>query len=111
MASALVAVWARIPPTGLRAAAARVSRWVSTPMTPSTVSARMGTRLLLREAAMVGVGLGGVTARHTYDGSQPHGWTGCYQASEVGQVDAGTTADGSAPRQPFRVPVALRVMP
>ena len=80
-------------------------------MTPSTVSARMGTRLLLREAAVVGVGLGGVTARHNCDESQPHGWTGCYQASEVGQVDAGTTADGSAPRQPFRVPVALRVMP
>ena len=41
---------------------------------------------------MVGVGLGGVTARHTCDGSQPHGWTGCYQASEVGQVDAGTSS-------------------
>jgi hypothetical protein len=54
----LVAVWARIPPTGLTAAAARVSRWVSTPMTPSTVSARMGMRLLLAEAAVVGVGLG-----------------------------------------------------
>jgi hypothetical protein len=84
---------------------------VSTPMTPSTVSARMDMRLLLREAAVVGVGLGGVTARHNCDGSQPHGWTGCYQASEVGQADAGTTADGSVPRQPVRVPVALRVMP
>src|SRR5207342_3875810 len=90
------------PTDRAEAAAARVSRWVSTPMTPSTVSARMGTRLLLREAAVVGVGLGGVTARHNCDRSQPHGWTGCYQASEVGQVDAGTTADGSAPRQPFR---------
>jgi hypothetical protein len=51
------------------------------------------------------------TARHNCDGSQPHGWTGCYQASEVGQAGAGTTADGSAPRQPVRVPVTLRVMP
>jgi hypothetical protein len=32
----------------------------------------------LRGAAVVGVGLGGVTARHNCDGSHPHaGWTGC----------------------------------
>jgi len=30
-----------------------------------------------RKTAVVGVGLGGVTARHNCDGSQPHGWIGC----------------------------------
>jgi hypothetical protein len=38
-------VLARTAPIGLTAAAARVSRWVSTPMTPSICSARMATRL------------------------------------------------------------------
>ncbi|MFH9016639.1 hypothetical protein ACH4C6_35810 [Streptomyces sp. NPDC017943] len=38
-------VVARAAPMGLTAAAARVSRWVSTPMTPSTGSASAVTRL------------------------------------------------------------------
>jgi hypothetical protein len=52
---------------------------VSTPMTPSTSSASMVMRWSsLGGAAVVGVGLGGVTARHNCDGSQPvQGWTGC----------------------------------
>jgi short chain dehydrogenase len=45
---------------------------------------------------VVGVGLGGVTWRHNCDGSQPLAvGQAADQASEVSQVDAGTTADSS----------------
>ena len=45
---------------------------------------------------MVGVGLGGVTARHNCDGSQPvQAGQAADQASVVGQADAGTPADSS----------------
>jgi hypothetical protein len=47
-------------------------------------------------AAVVGVGLGGVTARHNGEGSQPRRvGQAADQASVVGQADAGTTADSS----------------
>src|SRR4029450_13122364 len=47
-------------------------------------------------AAVVGVGLGGVTARHNCDGSHPcRVGQAADQASVVGQADAGTPADSS----------------
>jgi hypothetical protein len=61
---------------------------------------------------VVGVGLGGVTWRHNCDGSQPLAvGQAADQASEVGQVDAGTTADSSDLKATHRVPVAQRVIP
>jgi hypothetical protein len=54
----------------------QVSRWVSTPMTPSTVpatvSARDGHAVAPSGAAVVGVGLGGVTARHNSPDPKDH---------------------------------------
>src|ERR671912_2918710 len=66
-------------------------------MTPSTDSASMAMRCPPGVgAAVVGVGLGGVTARQNCDGSQPcRVGQAADQASVVGQADAGTTADSS----------------
>ncbi len=51
---------------------------------------------VMEGAAVVGVGLGGVTAWHNGDGSQPSRvGQAADQASEVGQADAGTSADSS----------------
>jgi hypothetical protein len=70
-ASALTVVWASTLPIGVGAAAS-VSQWVSTQMTPSMSLARMGVRWsCLPKAAVVGVGLGGVTARRNCDRSRP----------------------------------------
>ena len=61
-------------------------------MTPSTDSASMAMRWSsCVGAAVVGVGLGGVTARQNCDGSQPSMvGQAADQASVVGQADAGT---------------------
>jgi hypothetical protein len=53
-----------------------------------------------------------VTWRHHGDGSQPLAvGQAADQASEVGQADAGTSADSSDLRATHRVPVAQPVMP
>ena len=61
---------------------------------------------------MVGVGLGGVTAGHNCDGSQPvQAGQAADQASVVGQADAGTRQTAQTSRQPSGAPVAQRVLP
>jgi hypothetical protein len=82
----------------LTAAAVRVSRWVSTPMTPSTSSASMGIVVVLLvwgrpwsvsawEESPRGRTVMGHNPRRVGQAAD--------QASVVGQADAGTTADSS----------------
>jgi hypothetical protein len=58
---------------GSNTAAAWLSRWVSTPMTCSTLPSCMGIGGCPppRVAAVVGTGLGGDTARQDCEGSRP----------------------------------------
>jgi hypothetical protein len=67
----------------------------------------------LPEAAVVGAGLGGVTARRNGDGSRPLVGPDRLLSGQraVGRAGTATTADSSARRQPVRAPVALGVMP
>jgi hypothetical protein len=61
---------------------------------------------------VVGVGLGGVPRGTTVTGHNPcRVGQAADQASEVGQADAGTTADSSDLKAAHRVPVAERVIP
>src|SRR5215211_1724913 len=88
-------VCASTPPTGSVTAAARLSRWVSTPITPSTapVSLLMQAAPSCSWPARVGLE---DTARRFCDGSQPHGLDRLLiKPAHGGQVDAGTTADNS----------------
>src|SRR5215218_4536516 len=96
----------------VRTAAARVSRWVSTPITPSTSSAKVGMWWTpFWVTAVVGVGQGGSTARQNCDESRP------LQVGQAAyQANKRWARSTSAPRQTARpkatsVPVCLGVMP
>src|SRR4029450_10757511 len=109
-ASALTESWASTPPTGSVTAAPSVSRWVSTPITPSMVPASL---LIVMAPLCHWPGRVGLedTARRFCDGSQPKGWTGCSSGQQAaGQVDAGTRQTTRHQGNP-RVPEPLRVMP
>ena len=96
------------------AAAAKVSRWVSTPMTPSTVSASMAMRrfLLVRDGRELASAWEQSPRGTTVTGHNPYRvGQAADQASVVGQADAGTSADSSELKATQQAPVAQRVMP
>jgi hypothetical protein len=68
---------------------------VSTPITPSTLSASLVIAVVLPSVGSGRVGL--ETPRGTsVTGHNPAGWTGCSSSQQAaGQADAGTTADNS----------------
>ena len=87
---------------------------VSTPMTPSTSSASMAIAVVL---LVWGRPWSASAWEESPRGTTVTGHNPCRvgqaadQASEVGQADAGTTADSSDLKATHRVPVAQRVIP